>query len=95
MATIGRGKLAQQAYVMRAISCRESAEVAFVLAVIARQRGDVAEARRYAEESIQLFEGLSVESLEDCAACYTTIEGIAVPDLIHADVVRDRFKNIL
>lgn len=74
---------------------REAAELAYVIATLKRREGDREGAAQYARRAIDLFKSVPTDTLEDCAARNTVIDGIALPDLIHEDVVRERFKDIL
>ncbi len=73
---------------------RKAAELAYVIAKAAKDTGDNEKAARYGKESIALFNALNVQTMEECAAKYITVNDIALPDLIHSDVVRDRLKPI-
>jgi hypothetical protein len=73
---------------------RNAAEIAYVIAMIAKNKGDSKKAIRYGKESIQLFDQLDPKTLDECAAVNTVINGIALPDLIHSDVVRDRLSPL-
>jgi len=73
---------------------RKAAELAYVIAKTAKNDGDAEKATQFEKESIMLFNELNVQAYEDCVAKYVTVNGIALPDLIHADVVRDRLKPI-
>ena len=76
------------------ITQREAAELAYVLAVIHKKEGNIKDARKYARQSIELFEGLDIQTLDDAASLYTVLNGIALPDLIHEGVVRDRLSDL-
>lgn len=69
---------------------RKAAEVAYVLARIYLDKKDIEKAAHYGKQSIDLFDQCSIKTLEDCAARHTILGGIALPDLIHQDVVRNR-----
>lgn len=74
---------------------RRAAEVAYVLAVLAKRREDFAEAKSFANESIKIFESLKTESLEDCVARFHILNEVCLPDYIHEDVVKDRLSDLL
>ena len=73
---------------------REAAEVAFAIAMKAKQDGNIEKATEFGKRSVQLFEQLNVQTMEECANLHMTINGIGIPDLIHEDVVRSRLKPI-
>ena len=73
---------------------RKAAELAYVIAKTAKDAGDTEKAAQFGKESVALFDELNVQTQEECAARYVTVNGIALPDLIHSDVVRDRLKPI-
>jgi len=73
---------------------RKAAEVAYALAHLSIAAGDLKQAERYGHESIRLFDKYPMESISDCAAQHTVLGGIAIPSVIHQDVVRDRLRNL-
>lgn len=73
---------------------RNAAEYAYVLAMLYKQAGNDAQAVRFGREAISLFDKCPMDTAEDCAARNVVIEGVAIPDLIHQDVVRDRLKPL-
>lgn len=73
---------------------RNAAEIAYVIAVIAMRNKDNKKATKYGKESIRLFDSLNPQTLEECAAVNTVINNVALPELIHSDVVRDRLKPL-
>jgi len=73
---------------------RNAAEYAYVLAQLYKRAGDNEQAIRFGRESIALFDKCRMETLEECAARNVVIEGVAFPDLIHQDVVRDRLQPL-
>ncbi|MCK4351808.1 hypothetical protein KAW65_00180 [candidate division WOR-3 bacterium] len=73
---------------------RKAAEVAYVLAILKKEQGDIEKARSYGEESINLFKQVNVQSFEDAAARYVVLKGVALPSYIHENVVRDRLSKL-
>lgn len=73
---------------------RKAAELAYVIAKAAKDSGDTEKATKFGKESIAIFDKLNVQTQEECAAKHVTVNGIALPDLIHSDVVHDRLKPI-
>lgn len=73
---------------------RNAAEYAYVLAMLHKQSGNNEQAIRFGNEAIKLFNKCSMETMEDCAAHNVVIDGVALPDFIHQDVVRDRLKPL-
>lgn len=73
---------------------RNAAEIAYVIAMIAKGKGDKEKAIKYGKESIDLFDKLNPQTMEECAAINTDINGIALPELIHSGVVRERLKPL-
>lgn len=74
---------------------RDAAEHAYALAMIHKRNGNTEEAVRFGRETITLFGQFPMETLEQCAARNVTIENIAIPDIIHEEVVRDRLKPLV
>ena len=79
---------------LRGVDPRNAAEHAYALATLYHRDGGIEEATRFGREAILLFDRCQMQSLDDCAARNTIIEGIPMPDLIHQDVVRDRLKSL-
>lgn len=79
---------------MKDVDPRMAAEVAYVLAKLHLDDGDIERATHFGQESIQLFDGCKMETVKDCAAHYTVLEGVALPDIIHQDVVRNRLSDL-
>ena len=77
---------------MKDVDPRKAAEIAYVLAKLNLNKGSIEKATHFGRKSIQLFGECEMETLEDCAAHYTVLEGVVVPEIIHQDVVRDRLK---
>ena len=73
---------------------RSAAEIAYVIAKTAKDDGDNEKAIKFGKESIRIFDELDVQTMEQCAAKYVTVNGIALPELIHSDVVRDRLRPL-
>lgn len=79
---------------LRDVDPRNAAEYAYVLAQLYKRAGDNEQAIRFGREAIALFDKCRMESMEECAARNVVIEGVAIPDLIHQDVVRDRLQPL-
>lgn len=75
---------------LKNVDPRNAAEHAYALAALYRRDDNKEEAIRFGREAIALFDKCPMETADSCAACNVIIEGIAIPDLIHQDVVRDR-----
>lgn len=73
---------------------RKAAELAYVIAITAKVAGNNDKAREYGKKAIELFDQLNVQSQDDCAAIYVVINDIALPDLIHQDVVRNSLSPL-
>ena len=74
---------------------RNAAEYAYALAMLYKRAGNSEQAVRFGREAIALFNKCHMETMEECAARNVVIESIAIPDLIHQDVVRDRLQPLL
>ena len=81
-------------YETREINHRDAAELAYVLASLYLKEGNTEKASLFGKESIWLFDQCPMETMEDCAARLVTLQGIALPSIIHQDVVRDRLKEL-
>ena len=71
---------------------RSAGEVAFALASQEKSKGNTEAAKSFAAQSISIFEQFPADTQANCAADYTSLNGIAIPSLIHADLVRSRFQ---
>ena len=69
--------------------------MAYVIAVISKRQDNLARAKQFAKESIQLFENLNIQTLEEAAARYLELNYVFLPHYIHENVVRDAFKDLL
>lgn len=79
---------------LREMDPRNAAEYAYVLAQLHKRAGDDEQSIRFGREAIALFDKCRMESMEECVARNVVIEGVALPDLIHQDVVRDRLQPL-
>lgn len=79
---------------LRGVDPRNAAEYAYVLAQLHKRAGDDEQAIRYGREAIALFDKCRMDTMEECAARNVVLEGVALPDLIHQDVVRDRLQPL-
>lgn len=79
---------------LREVDPRNAAEYAYVLAQFHKRAGDDEQAIRFGREAITLFDKCRMDSMDECAARNVVIEGVALPDLIHQDVVRDRLQPL-
>lgn len=85
----------EQTYrLMRERDPRRAAEIAYVLAVLSVQTKQMEDARRYGQESIELFKASNVESLEAACPRYTNLNDVPLPNLIHEGVVRQRLQDL-
>lgn len=79
---------------LREVDPRNAAEYAYVLAMLHKRGGDDEQAIRFGREAIALFDKCRMETMEECAARNVVVEGVALPDLIHQDVVRNRLQPL-
>lgn len=80
---------------LKEVDPRSAAEHAYALAALHQRDGNNAEAVHFGREAIALFDKCSMQTMEDCAARGVIIEGIAIPDIIHQDVVRNRLQPLV
>ena len=73
---------------------RTAAEYAYALARLHQEAGDDERAIRFGRESIALFDKCHMRTMEECAARNTVIGNVALPDLIHQEVVRARLQPL-
>lgn len=91
---MSRASLEQDFARIKETDPRNAAEHAYVLAMLHKRAGDNEQAVRFGKEALTLFDKCRMETMEDCAARNVVLEGVALPDLIHQDVVRDRLQPL-
>jgi len=74
---------------------RGAAEVALALAIYYQAMNRPAKAKSFAEKSIALFEQCETVTLDQCEAIHPCICGIVIPWIVHEDVVRSLFAELL
>lgn len=80
---------------------RSAAETAFALACrfrtefVACDQPPFETARKWALRSIELLDGLPSDRIAQVASTRLSVGGVDLPDLLHADVVRDRLIDLL
>jgi len=74
---------------------REAAEVALAIAIHHQKMSNVAKAISFARKSISLFENCGTVTLEQCTAIHSCICGIVIPVIVHEDMVRLHFAQLL
>ena len=74
---------------------RRAAEVAYVIAVLCRDKDEKERAGSFAQESIRLFGLCSTKTMEESAPRYITLGGVSLPSFIHGGVVRARLGDCL
>lgn len=80
---------------------RAAAETAYALAYRYRTeyvpagRPQVELAREWAQRSIELLDSLPSDSVEQVVSTRQSVGGVPLPDLLHADVLRDRLADLL
>lgn len=79
---------------------RAAAETAYALAfryrnedVDGRRRFDAA--KLWATRAIELLDALPADTLDQVASTRTSVGGVELPTLLHADVVRERLADVL
>jgi tetratricopeptide (TPR) repeat protein len=77
------------------IDKRNAAEYAYTIAVVARKQGNKEKAKEYAKKSIEIFNEINIQTLEEVAAINNVIDNVVIPELIHEDVVLFNFKELL
>lgn len=96
LATAGIGELGKRAYdLMIENEWRKAAEISFALARYYLDRGIMAKARQWAEQSIDSFKKCDTRSEVACVPHYSVIAGIQLPDRIHEGVVKSRILDKL
>ena len=85
-------KLEKTVKSLRKVDPRNAAEYAYAIAMLHKRDGNFDEAKKYAQMAIDLFDQCQMNTMEECAARNVVIEGVAIPDLVHQGVVRNRIK---
>lgn len=71
----------------------QKAELLYVSAVLSARSGYRKVARGFGEECIALLRRIGADTPEECATQHTVVYGVALPEYLHADVVRDRLSG--
>jgi len=71
----------------------KKAEMLFALAILNAQHGYRRVAKGYAEECISLLKRIGTNTLEDCVTNLISLEGVAMPEFLHENVVRVRLES--
>lgn len=79
---------------MKVSDPRKAAEIAYVIAMKAKAKGDNEKAIRFGKESVRILDELNVQTMEECATFYVVLNGIGLPEFIHSDMIRDRMKPL-
>jgi hypothetical protein len=74
---------------------RAAAEYAYALALRLREIGLMDEARRFAQECLELAESLPSNTLDDVVSTRQSVGGVPLPDRFHDGVVRARLADLL
>lgn len=69
---------------------RNQAAVLYASAIAHARRGDRHIAKGFAEQCILLLRDIGSHTVEDCATEVSTVGGVAIPDFLHEEVVRQR-----
>jgi hypothetical protein len=69
---------------------KQEAENMYARAVIALQSGNREEASAYAGVSIEMYKILNPQTLDEATPSRMRVEGVEIPDIMHAEVVRQR-----
>ena len=70
---------------------KREAENLYTTAMVLKGRGDLQGAKPYAVVSARLYKKLNIQTLEDAAPTRMRVQGIELPDIMHEDVVKQRF----
>lgn len=75
---------------------RLAAEISYVLAVKAHKNGEAKKSQFYAAECVKMFDELDpeIKTLEDAASHLNVVDGVVLPEFIHAKVVKERFQKM-
>lgn len=79
---------------MKSNNPRKAAELAFAIATLAMNAGDIEKAKEFGRKSVALFEQANPQTRDECIAMHTEINGAPLPEMIHANVVRDRLRSL-
>ncbi len=79
---------------MKICNPRKAAELAFAIASLAMTAGDTEKAKKFCQECVTLFEKVDPQTRDECIAMHTEINGVPLPEIIHVNVVRNRFKSL-
>ncbi len=74
---------------------KKAAEIAYVIAKNAKNNGNSYKATEFGKECIRLLDIVNPQTMEECAPLLTVVNGIALPEFLHQDVVKDRLSPLI
>lgn len=74
---------------------KKAAEIAYVIAKNAKNNGNNPKATEFGKECIRLLDIVNPQTMDECAPIFTVVNGIALPEFLHQDVVRDRLSPLI
>lgn len=74
---------------------KKAAELAYVIAMNAKHNGNEQKAIEFGKECLRLLDIVGPQTMEECTPIFTTINGVALPEFLHQDVVKDRLSPLI
>lgn len=74
---------------------KKAAELAYVIAMNAKHVRNEQKAIEFGKECLRLLDIVNPQTMDECAPILTLINGVALPEFLHQDVVRDRLSPLV
>jgi len=79
---------------IKATDLKRATEIAYVIAMNAKKVKNNSKAIEFGRECIRLLDSVNPQTMDECAPVFTIINGVALPEFLHQDVVRDRLSPL-
>jgi hypothetical protein len=74
---------------------KKAAELAYVIAMNAKHNKNDSKAIEFGRECLRLLAIINPQTKEECATIFTGMNGVALPEFLHQDVVKDRLSPLV
>jgi hypothetical protein len=69
-----------------------AAQLAYVIAMTAKRDGNEKKVIEFGQECVRILNNLNLQTQDQCTPTHNIINGIPLPEILHAAVVCDRLK---
>jgi len=79
---------------MKGKNPKKAAELAYVIAMKSKRNGNSIKAVEFGKECLRLLDLTNPQTMDECAPIFTVVNGVALPEFLHQEVVRDRLSPL-